>query len=255
MCLQEEVQQLKQDKEELQQQLQAQKRQASLPSCTWASTSPTRCCSVAAFLFILLPVNVYTLQLPSHMQIASLEAAGHLQNASTEQPNRYSATDILDSLEHTPAQDLLKILQQTMQTLVDYTEELSDIEQPDDNEAVQVQEMLDALRPQLQGTDHAEWMRAISQLHGPLQDLKVEASLIPDLTAEVQTLKEACIFQHQPTLHKLASDVTDLCSSMKIWLSTLDNCSVSYHEKAGQLLQLQARKALCSRAYELMGRT
>lgn len=139
------------------------------------------------------------------------------------------------------AEHLLDIMKQVLQSLQKY--KLGDIPSAQDPKAKHMEDLLMALKPQLQGDNIIEWLDASSQLKEPLQELITTQAALDQASIGLEVLKQSCLTGSEGLITQLG----ELCDSWHGWLVSIAN----HEERARDVLQLQHRGHVCAQA-ELM---
>lgn len=259
-CLQEaETRQLKQDNLLLRQQLRRQ--QCQVHSCYSAySLLSEMLQQKLVFMQSPYPVSLYLSTISFLLvhvcwqtfhtcdwQVTDLEPSrvGNKQSSSTQRSftDTGGAPDFAEG--DMSAEQLLGVMKQVLQSLQKCKPaELGDIPSADDPKAKHMEELLLALKPQLQGDNIIEWLDASSQLKEPLQELIMTQAALDHASTESEVLKQSCL----TTSEGLITQLGKLCDSWHGWLISIDK----YERRARDVLQLQHRGRVCAQAEQVI---
>lgn len=170
---------------------------------------------------------------------------GNKQGISTQRSSTAATADTPDFAEDMSAEQSLGILKQVLQSLQKCKPaELGDIPSAEDPKAKHMEELLMALKPQLQGHNIIEWLDASSQLKEPLQELIMTQAALDHASTGVESLKQVCLTNSE----NLITQLGELCDSWHGWLISTAN----YERSARDVQQLQHRARVCAQAEQVI---
>ena len=170
---------------------------------------------------------------------------GSKQGISTQRSSTADTADTPDFAEDASAEQSLGILKQVLQSLQKCKPaELGDIPSAQDPKAKHLEELLMALKPQLQGDNIIEWLDASSQLKEPLQELITTQAALDHAVTEVEVSKQLCLAKAEG----LSTQLGELCDSWHGWLISI----ADYERRARDVPQLQHRARVFAQAEQVI---